>query len=1329
MVVLFLSHCCDYNKLVFSNLLEYLVPLVMELDLTPFQDDDQFDRNRLHPESRAADLVAVYDFLQERLFRPQGDRVLPVCSDLFARQRISSEDESESLLWSLVLSSTVKTIEIIFEKRLLEKMNVSKVSLLPRDFLMEVFIEEAEAVWNGFIEKSKCSLNELLDFLCKCHKRWLEIALPEEWECAADGLVQEMESEFLGVFKHEFLELIDGGVPSEMPSFWDYPDTRWNQWIKYLQKQQTEITENLPNELFSLEDIYIDLRGFFLKQDKEDLFNGDGEIVGVELASHIVSWAKLEDPDDTTMVISGHRGSGKSAFCRVFIARQGLELFKHSISTFHIPVSSLKRGESLSRSITNYFIQVACLGFDPLEASYLEDHKVLLILDGLGKHPFIDHQELEYGSDLLQEACDLCSCVNDGREQVKLKVVMTSHPSHIQANSSIWKDSSLVEVLPFVPDNIRERDFWPKNQRGDASEFLLVDQRKEWWKQWSQFVEVENPDDLMVLSSIEADHLAHWSFFNYAVTCARKKIDLTKDLTLQDVFQGILDFWLEECGLEDAVDREIFFLCLEELSVCLWNGDDIGHSASEIYRQLNESAHLKYFIEGNIGFSMAEGLHEVIQSCFKKGGPHASSIRFDKHLFGDYFVASRLVRVMKWLYEYGSFSANQRNSKCANVHEDLLIWSKMTAGVPMNMELFSFFRAILKATLSTCSEKEQKGWQNVFTSLLTYVVGNGVPMEEVEGFTTYQDMNKGAYHVETALIVALGGIAMVTKRVSMTEWKRSHPYALGSWLMRMNGQRSDYIHSSIECGLSEWTRPSFVLRSLAYLNIAHQTLTVQNLASASLVGAIFHEVNFNGSSLRYADLRFAHFNGCLMREVAADYANFQAATLDHIDLTGASMRGCRMYEASLIQARMRRADLSMTRFTGCTLSFAILDESLLEGALFDDASMNGVSMKSCHVNKASLLRCALDEVNAFEAIFHQCHLAGASMIHGMFNECSFSSTDLTRACFYHASFESASFLTCQMSGVNLESSNLSQALFRECDLSGSSFHDADLSGASFESGCSFHGASLNGVILNQTLFKGANLRRVTFEKAVFGDDNASSKVEFIECDLSDADFNEVHLQRVQMIETTLEGATFIHAVLKDSDFTGVNLKRAIFDRANLKEANLKDASLEESSLFQTDLRGAHFAGARLWRANLHGADMEGANCCGTDFSEASLFGASLIRADLRGAKLEGASLFGANLEGARLRTDQLTEEQRMQMRGTPHWVYDDELLGSSQGSSGTGLESLTILNVHETSVQVNETVVEVGDTMMREHTETSVEDSETVSVISSSVHNVQDTKD
>lgn len=181
------------------------------------------------------------------------------------------------------------------------------------------------------------------------------------------------------------------------------------------------------------------------------------------------------------------------------------------------------------------------------------------------------------------------------------------------------------------------------------------------------------------------------------------------------------------------------------------------------------------------------------------------------------------------------------------------------------------------------------------------------------------------------------------------------------------------------------------------------------------------------------------------------------------------------------------------------------------------------------------------------------------------------------------------------------------------------FHNMDLSG------CSLDGLTLYNPQFNGTDLSGASLTacRIFNNRVDISFNNASERyidvssswgLEKYKLVADNANFHSSVLNKVDLSDSRMIGASFTSVVGEGSIFKG---------------SVLDDAKFENSFLRNASFLGASLSGALFNRAELSGASFEWSNLEGADFSEAFL-----KRATFHRAKLDGAFFGGADIENA-----------------------------------------------------------------------------------------------
>ena len=296
---------------------------------------------------------------------------------------------------------------------------------------------------------------------------------------------------------------------------------------------------------------------------------------------------------------------------------------------------------------------------------------------------------------------------------------------------------------------------------------------------------------------------------------------------------------------------------------------------------------------------------------------------------------------------------------------------------------------------------------------------------------------------------------------------------------------------------------------------------------------------------------------------------------------------------------------------------------------FMAADLTGADLSKLDLRGADFTGAWLESADLSGSLLASCSFAAAVLAHA-----DLSAADASDGDFSGANLGKAKLATTRFVGASLASANFSGTLLASTDLRKATIDRATLRGAGFGladwrrvkgAGLLFHKASLDGLVLRHAeLFE----------------------AQFIECDLSRADFRGAFLDRPVFIgchgsEVRFAGARMAGAVFAEAcRFDGADFSEARLKGSNLRGCSFIGANFSAADLDESDLSGAALDGACLARASLRKSLLVKTSLRAATLASGTCMEAILQRADLRGACLDGANLFGADL--SRIRTDLAT---------------------------------------------------------------------------------------
>ncbi len=423
--------------------------------------------------------------------------------------------------------------------------------------------------------------------------------------------------------------------------------------------------------------------------------------------------------------------------------------------------------------------------------------------------------------------------------------------------------------------------------------------------------------------------------------------------------------------------------------------------------------------------------------------------------------------------------------------------------------------------------------------------------------------------------------------------------------------------------------------NLSGVNLSHYDLTGANLKNANLTGA-----HLDAANLTLADLRGAILNGVDFRDAILD-----SAKLDELDFTPVmSHRGAKFRFASMHKVKglndLTRCDFSCADLTGVYFHPEARDwevnTAVWTAAQYDSNTKwpAGIDPKAVGAMEVQA-PVAVAPADHREGRFDQRQMQGENLEGADLRDASFRTTDLTRA---------------NLRGANLRGADLTQAILTGADLTGADLRDAKLSNTKLE-GANLSQANLEGtnikagMIIDQSVLKGANLRNTRGLDRFTGSD-------FCEADLRGA--NLLKAANWGFVPARFQGAKYNADTRWPADFDPAAVGATRVDGAMPLEQigepipgpknpvdvgsgkDLHGRNFRTEAIGMHDVHAANLREADLFGADLSNRDLRFADLRKADLSSAILCGADLTGADLRGAKLKDAHLDGANFSHANL---------------------------------------------------------------------------------------------
>jgi uncharacterized protein YjbI with pentapeptide repeats len=748
---------------------------------------------------------------------------------------------------------------------------------------------------------------------------------------------------FAGYFAFE-LHIEWGKNPSnykDLLSFIDTPfaqyDLEMRQWAKYSFWLQQQIDQPVFGESFSLRQVYIPLRGYYIDKQSKSETLPDSETKPkhhvVMLEEYLESWLDKAHKDDAIRIICGGPGSGKSSLTKVLAANLAE---KNTVRVVFIPLHRLNLASDLTDAV-NQFAAHTDLPDQVLHPK-LSD-RTLFIFDGLDELAIQGKVAVAAAGDFLTQAERLIQQFNHA--DCRIQIIVAGREFVIQHNESQFrKPEQILHVLPYKVE--REETRIETFVYHDSQSLLAVDQRQLWWGKYGQCTGQRNikglPDEL---SSKELLEITAQPLLNYlvALSLARGKLDFKNNPNLNQVYADLLDSIYQRVWdtskahpTTKRITQKQFERILEEIAISSWHGNGRTTTVSAIETRLNKSnlkSVLDQYIE-TLGNDPKAGITNLMTAFYFRqsaGIAADKTFEFTHKSFSEYLIARRFLATMKRMYEkWVLFEKNDEDGW--NEIRCLKEFFSITSETAVDEFILQFLRREIQFE----TDKNQLvAMQKMFAHLIGFSLKRGFPLEElIQGNrSTFQAEVLQARNTEEALFVAANLCARMTQE--RTKIKFPTPNAMGNLIRRVAEQRNSETNPTLFDCLSFTDLNDCTLHIADLYRINLENSSLQN---AYLYGANLERANLVGANLVGANLRKAHF----------ELANLGRAHLGMAYLSSAYLGGANLTAANLTAANLERANLERAHLEGANLEGANLREANLTAANLEGANLEGANL-------------------------------------------------------------------------------------------------------------------------------------------------------------------------------------------------------------------------------------------------------------------------------------------------------------------------------------------------------------------------------------------------
>jgi uncharacterized protein YjbI with pentapeptide repeats len=773
-------------------------------------------------------------------------------------------------------------------------------------------------------------------------------------------------------------------------------------WLRYSAWLQKHVDERMFEETFSLRQIYVPLRAYYEEEIKEDGGKTKGRYftdekqrqrIVVDLEQELENWIQKADKDDSIRVISGGPGCGKSSFAKIFAARQSA---KGAIPVLFIPLHHFELKVDLVEAVGKFIKYDQFIPHNPLDPDPESgEGRLFIIFDGLDELSMQGKVGMEISQRFCQEVNKQIFRFNQSK--TRLQILISGRELVVQGNMSEFRrPQQVLNILPYYIQKEQRKLFI------DTNNLLLEDQREAWWKAYGTASGKNYKKIPPVLEIKDVEEITSQPLLNYLVALSfdRGKLDFSKETNMNRIYEDLISAVYERgwAGWQhpvlEGVSEENFFRILEEIGNAAWHGDGRTTTVAEIISNCRHGGLIQLLEKFQEGAS--KGVTRLLTAFYfrqisdRSGGDR--TFEFTHKSFGEYLISRRIVRSLRRMQS----ELERRKSDPDSGWDDrdaLKVWAEICGPTAMDEYIFKFILDEIKLQKIA----EVKKWQQVFCSLISYMLHHGMPMERLDPRPSFFVESKMARNSQEALLTVLNACSRLTKIVSKINWPSETSF--GSLLSILQGQRSG---------------PNSVIAysCLSFIDLKDCELHTRDLISANFSNSILDHaglvmVNFENGNFQNAKIRDA-----FLRDSNLRYTNFNSADLQDAHLQRASFEESSLQDSNLKNANLEEANLEDTNLEG-----AILEKTILKGANLKNANLENANLKNANLIEANLENANLKNANLKNANLRKANLENANLKNANLENANLKNANLRKANLIKANLENAN-----LKGTILENS-------------------------------------------------------------------------------------------------------------------------------------------------------------------------------------------------------------------------------------------------------------------------------------------------------------------
>lgn len=860
----------------------------------------------------------------------------------------------EELAWLLIARSLTQAItEMLTSDQDLFGSNVDEAAIASVAAKIENKINESEiAINNDFFEAPHHLA--LLDDLEIVLIEWFQqLGLDE---AKAKSTYERLKGQFSFSLDKEWLTnasqyilIIDQlNTPFTKATIKQRNIRQYRSWL------QQQVNERMFDEAFGLKQIYVPLRAYYLKPEKQDQKIVDQDLIEpldivthknvnkvvCDLESEIQEWLKEYNEHDTLRVISGGPGSGKSSFTKILAANLSAQ---SNIPILFIPLHHFHLSDYLLEAIKKFVENQLILS----HTNMTEEKDLLLIFDGL------DELSMQSGTNAAEVSNRFITEVQDAlrdRKKFNWKAIITGRELSIQSQQhKLKKPKTIYYLLPYYIDEENREGF------NDANSLLMVDQRSEWWQKLAKLKGFKLDNLPKELATKHLEPITTEPLLNYLVSLSYLKEDgivFSENTNLNEVYADLLDSVHErkytDSGTHrsvDSIDKKKFIRILQEIALTVWHENGRTASVSQITEQCKKANIDSYFKE--FTKDAESGVIRLLMAFyFRKfdGNNSDETFEFTHKSFGEYLTAKRIMlELSKMLNEVERFKEEADSGW--TLEDAFGKWISVCGPQRLDIYLREFLAGEIQILASTDSGLHRiSKFQELLVELIQMAVNGQSPVKKL-GLDSFSEDLEYSRNSEIALLELHSLCAKRTKKI-IKNVSYKEPESFDIWLARLNYLRKAFLNNL----------------NLANLNFKNS----------------FNECDFDSTILDDSFLMFNKFYECDFKDVSMKESflvgvNFNGNSLSNVNFSGAKVIDTEFKNINLKKIKFEKTVLLEVDFKKCNLKNTDLSESSFNAVgkvNFIDSNLENVNFKNANIGSASFIDSNIVDAN-FEGTNHE----------------------------------------------------------------------------------------------------------------------------------------------------------------------------------------------------------------------------------------------------------------------------------------------------------------------------------------------------------------------